>query len=89
MGTDDGTIWYQILHIGVIGKMSEHFLPNPFVTPAGKAFVDAIPVTISLWQLTPLRASARDCVPMLPVYTGRLVGCYHRAFAQIRWQTLN
>jgi hypothetical protein len=59
MGTDDGTIWYQVLHIRVIGKMSEHFLPNPFVTPAGKAFVDAIPVTISLWQLTPLRSSER------------------------------
>jgi hypothetical protein len=53
MSPDDGAIDNQMLHIRVIGKMVMHLLPNAVITPAGKAFVDAIPGAVLLWQQAP------------------------------------
>ena len=49
-----------MLHIRVIGKMLMHFVPNILISPAGKAFVDAIPVAVLVWQQPPLGAAAGD-----------------------------
>jgi hypothetical protein len=60
MGPDDGAIEDQMFHIRVIGKMLIHFVPNILISPASKAFVDAIPMAILVWQQPPLGAAASD-----------------------------
>jgi hypothetical protein len=50
MGTDDSTVDNQVLHIWVINKVGKHLLPDPFVTPASKSLVHAIPFAILLWK---------------------------------------
>ena len=37
-----------------------HFVPNILISPAGKPFVDTIPVAVLLWQQSPLGAAAAD-----------------------------
>ena len=49
MSANDGAIHNQTLHIGIIGEVLVHPLPDILVAPASIAFVDAIPVTIFLW----------------------------------------
>src|ERR671919_929892 len=44
VGTDDGAIEDQVLHIWVMGKMLVHPFPDAFLTPAGQPFVDSVPV---------------------------------------------
>ncbi len=60
MCPDDGAIKDQVFHIRVIGKMLVHLLPNTVVAPAGKAFVDAIPVPVLLGQQAPLGTTPGD-----------------------------
>jgi hypothetical protein len=57
MCPDNGAIQNKMLHIRVIGKMLMHFVPNIFITPAAKAFIDTIPVAILCWQQPPLGAA--------------------------------
>ena len=58
MSPNDGAIEDQVFHIRIVGKVLMHLLPDPVVTPTGKAFVDAIPVTVLFWQQPPLRPTA-------------------------------
>ena len=46
MGTDDGAIQDQVLHIWVMGKMLVHPFPDAFLAPAGEPFVDSVPAAI-------------------------------------------
>ena len=50
----------QVFHIRVVDKMLMHRFPNTVVTPTGKSFVDAVPITILLWQVPPLSACAAN-----------------------------
>jgi len=49
-----------MLHIRVVGHMLVQAGPDTLVTPAGKAFVDTIPVAILHRQQPPLGAAAGD-----------------------------
>ena len=58
MGTDDGAIQDQVLHIWVMGKLLVHPFPDAFLAPAGEPFVDSVPAAIGCWQEAPLGAAA-------------------------------
>ena len=58
MGTDDGAIEDQVLHIWVMGKMLVHPFPDAFLAPAGEPFVDSVPAARGFWQQAPLGAAA-------------------------------
>ncbi len=58
MGSHDGAIDDQMLHIRVIGKMLMHLGPNTVVVPASKALVDTIPVAVLFRQQAPLGTAA-------------------------------
>jgi hypothetical protein len=60
MCPNDGAIQDEMLHIRVIGQMLVHACPDIFVAPAGKAFVDTVPVAILRRQQPPLGAAAGD-----------------------------
>lgn len=60
MGPDDGAIEDQMFPIRIIGKIGMHWVPNILITPAGKPFVDAIPMAVLCWQQPPLRSAAGD-----------------------------
>ena len=53
MGTDHSAINDDVLHIRVLHKMLMHSFPYALITPAGKAFVDAVPVPVALRQQSP------------------------------------
>jgi len=57
---DNGAIQDQMFHIRVTGKILMHFVPDILISPAGKPFIDAIPVAILLWQQAPLGPAAAD-----------------------------
>ncbi len=46
MGSNEGAIENKMFHIGVIRKVLMQLVPNILIIPTGKAFVDAIPVTV-------------------------------------------
>lgn len=50
MGPNDGAIEDQMFHIRVIDKILMHFVPDILIGPAGKPFVDAIPMAVLIWQ---------------------------------------
>ena len=58
MGAHDGAIDDQIFHVRVVNEMLMHPFPDSFVAPASEALVDAVPVTVALWQKPPLRTAA-------------------------------
>ncbi len=60
MGADNRTVEDAMFHVWVEGEVLKHTLPNTFVTPAGEAFVDAIPVAIRGGQEAPLCARSVD-----------------------------
>jgi hypothetical protein len=60
MGAYYGAIYDNVFHIRVMNKMLVHPLPYTFLTPAGKALVDAVPVAITLRQQSPLGAAAAN-----------------------------
>ena len=60
MSPNDGAIKDQVFHIRVIGKILMHFVPDILIGPAGKPFVDAIPMTVLLWHQAPLGPAAAD-----------------------------
>lgn len=57
MGTDDGTVDNEVSHVWIIHEMLMHPFPDALIAPAGKAFIDAIPVAIGFWQQPPLGAA--------------------------------
>jgi hypothetical protein len=60
MGPNDGAIEDQMFHIRVIDKILMHFVPDILIGPAGKPFVDAIPMAVLLWHQAPLGTAAAD-----------------------------
>jgi hypothetical protein len=60
MGTDDGAIDDQVLHIWIINEAGMHLLPDALVTPAGKPLVHAVPFAILFRQQAPLGTASRD-----------------------------
>ena len=60
MGTDDGTVDDQVLHIWVINEAGMHLLPDALVAPASKPLVYAVPFAILFRQQAPLGTAPRD-----------------------------
>ena len=58
MGADDGAIDNDVFHVWIMREMLMHSFPDPFIAPAGKAFIDAVPVAVVFWQQPPLGAAA-------------------------------
>lgn len=63
MGTDNSSVRNYILHVWIIYEMLMHPFPYPLFAPAGKSFIDAVPVTIALRKQSPWSAAASH-----PVY---------------------
>ena len=64
MGTDNSAVNDEVFHIRVLYKMlmsASGGFPYTFITPTGKAFVDAVPLTVMLGQQSP--GSATACNP--------------------------
>jgi hypothetical protein len=60
MGSHDRAVQQDILHIRVIGKMLMQILPYLMFTPARKALVDAVPVTVFFGKQAPLGSATQD-----------------------------
>ena len=60
MGTDDGTVNDQVLHIWIINEAGMHLLPDAVVAPASKPLVHAVPFAILFRQQTPLGTAPRN-----------------------------
>lgn len=58
MSTYYGAVKDNVFHIRVMDKMLMHPIPDTLVTPAGKAFVHAVPGAVVLRQQSPLGAAA-------------------------------
>ena len=57
MGADYGAINDQVFHIWILDKMLMQTLPYTLFAPAGKAFVDAVPMAVVLGEQSPSRAA--------------------------------
>ena len=74
MGTNDTAIQHDPLHIPILGKVGKQCQPDFLFAPAGKPFVHAIPVTVALRKLAPLRTRAHHPVNTIQKpATGRFV----------------
>ena len=60
MRPNDGRVSHQTFQVGIVGTESKERLKNVLVTPARKAFVDAVPRAIGGRQESPLCAAAGD-----------------------------
>ena len=60
MGANDSAINDQVLHVWVVCEVLMHLLPDLVVAPAGKALVNAVPLTIFSRQQAPLTATPCD-----------------------------
>ena len=60
MGPDDCAVDDEVFHVGVIDEILMHTLPYSAFTPAGEAFIDAVPITIFGWEHPPLRTGPRN-----------------------------
>lgn len=84
MSPNDGAIEDQVFHVRVIHKVLVHLVPDPVIAPAGKAFVDAIPVAVLVRQQSPLSSAAGN--PQHPFHKtaagGFLSNIGSRAFPQ-------
>ena len=58
MGTHDGTVNDQVLHIWIINEAGMHLLPDAVVAPASKPLVNAVPFAVFIRQQAPLRSTA-------------------------------
>ena len=58
MGPHHRAVNDKMFQIWVMGKMMMHSFPDPFITPAGKPLVDAVPFAIPLGQQSPLSTAA-------------------------------
>jgi hypothetical protein len=69
MGPHDGAVDNEILHIWIMDEMLMHLFPDPFLTPACKAFIDTVPGTVMLRQQSPLGTATsypEDCFDEAP-----------------------
>ena len=60
METYHAAVQEHIFHVGVVGKVLIHILPDLMLAPAGKTLIDAVPVAIFFRQKAPLGAAAGD-----------------------------
>jgi hypothetical protein len=60
MGPDHGAVNHDTFQVWVISEMEMHPLPNAFITPAGKALINAVPIAIACWQQSPLSTATGD-----------------------------
>jgi len=60
MRSYNGAVQQNILHIRIIGEMLMHFFPHLMLTPARKAFVNAVPVTVAFRKQSPLGSTPQD-----------------------------
>ena len=60
MGTYHAAVQEHIFHLGVVGKVLMHILPDFMLALAGKTLIDAVPVAIFFRQEAPLGAAAGD-----------------------------
>jgi hypothetical protein len=58
MGANDGAIQDQPFQVGFTHELLMHRCPNAALVPAGKAFVNTIPVAVFFGQQAPLRTAA-------------------------------
>ena len=58
MRSDNGRINHDALHVGLRCEMLKHRCPNPTLRPAIKALVHGVPLTVLLWEESPLRSAA-------------------------------
>ena len=60
MSPNDRAIEDQMFQVRLSGTMLVQLMPDPFVTPAGKAFVNRVPGAVLFRQQAPLRPAAGD-----------------------------
>ena len=71
MSPDDGRVDHEVLVLRVGGQNLEDFFPHARSRPAGEALVDALPVAVTLRQMTPVGTAAQD--PQNAVHEGPIV----------------
>ncbi len=49
---------HDAFHVRLSCEMLEHRRPNPPFRPTIKPFVDSVPLTVFLWEESPLRSTA-------------------------------
>ena len=54
MGPDHGAVDDEVFHVRVVGEMLMHQFPDTPVGPAGKPFVDAVPIAVLGGEEPPL-----------------------------------
>jgi hypothetical protein len=59
MGADDGAINEQVFEVWISSTELMQLLEDAGFRPAGKAFIDGIPVAVFFGQQSPLRTAAR------------------------------
>ncbi len=60
MSTHDSAVNNQAFHVGVLGEVTVHPLPDAFLGPTHEAFVYGVPLTILRRKESPLRPAACD-----------------------------
>jgi hypothetical protein len=71
MGSNNGAVEHNMLHIRVASKMLMHIFQNTMIAPASKSFVNTIPVPILLRKQSPLCSAAQnpmDCFNKEPAF---------------------
>lgn len=60
MRSHDRTVEHEIDVVPVRRQVPKHALPHSGPRPAGKAFMDALPVAVARWEVTPPRPAPQD-----------------------------
>ena len=60
MGANDGAINEQMFKVRISGAKLMQLLENTGISPAGKAFIDRIPIAIGFGKQAPLSTGARN-----------------------------
>jgi hypothetical protein len=60
MGANDSAVNEQVFEVWVSGAKLMQLLEDTSFSPAGKAFIDGIPVAILFREQSPLRTAARN-----------------------------
>ena len=60
MGSHHRAVQQNVFHIRIIGEMLMQIIPDVVVTPAGKALVNCVPLTVFFRQKPPLGPAAGD-----------------------------
>jgi hypothetical protein len=58
MSLHNSAVDYQVFHIRVVGEVMMHSFPDALLAPAGKLFVDGVPIAVVLGQQSPRGTAA-------------------------------